>query len=67
MLLEIRTNLGTFGDFKDLETCMRIEGHGEVVICHVKAMMTTWEHLIGKYTYDEIKQVIDTEGVLEYV
>ena len=67
MLLEIRTNLGTFGDFRDLETCMRVEGHTEVVICHIEAMMTTWGCLTGKYTYDEIKQVIDTKGVLEYV
>ena len=67
MLLEIRTNLGTFGDFKDLEACMRIERHSEVVICHIKALMTTWECFTGKYTYNEIKQVIDTKGVLEYV
>jgi len=66
MLLEIRTNLGTFGDFRDLEACMRIEGHGEVIICYVKAMMATWKCLTGKYTYNEIKQVINTEGVLEY-
>jgi len=65
MLLEIRTNLGTFGDFKDIETCMRIEGHTEIVICYIKAMMTTWECFRGKYTYSEIKQIIDTEGVLE--
>ena len=66
MLLEIRTSLGVFGDFKDLETCMRVEGHTEVVICHINAMMTTWKCLTGKYTYNEIKQVIDAEGVLEY-
>jgi len=67
MLLEIRTNLGTFGDFKDLETCMRLEGHSEVDIYAIKALMATWEHLAGKYIYNEIKQIINTEGVLEYV
>ncbi len=67
MLLEIRTSLGTFGNFKDLETCMRLEGYSEVDIYAIRAFMTQWEHLAGKYTYNEIKQIINTEGVLEYV
>ena len=65
MLMEIKTNLGTFGDFKDLETCMRLEGHNEINIYAIRAFMTQWEHLTGKYSYDEIKSVIDTKGVLE--
>lgn len=30
MILE--TNLGNFGTFKDLETCMRLENHKNVII-----------------------------------
>lgn len=30
MILE--TNIGNFGNFKDLETCMRLEKHEKVVI-----------------------------------
>lgn len=65
MLMEIKTNIGTFGDFKDVETCMRLEGHEKVKVISIKAMMTTWESIIGEYTYNEIKQVINTKGVLE--
>lgn len=59
MLLEIGTNIGTFGSFKDVETCMRLEGHDKVKIIYIKAMFTTFfESLAGEYTYSEIKQVI---------
>lgn len=65
MLMEIKTNVGTFGNFKDIETYMRLEGHSEIDIYSIRAFMTQWEHLTGKYSYNEIKSVIDTEGVLE--
>ena len=65
MLMEIKTNVGTFGSFKDIETCMRLEGLERIEVISIKALMTTWERLAGEYTYDEIKRVIDTEGVLE--
>ena len=65
--MEIKTNIGTFGDFKDVEACMRLESHSEVDIYAIKALMTTWKCLTGKYTYNEIQQIIDTKGVLEYV
>lgn len=28
----LKTNIGNFGNFKDLETCMRLENHDKVVI-----------------------------------
>lgn len=65
LLMEIKTNLGTFGDFKDLEICMRLEGHSEVDIYAIKALMETWECLAGQYTYSDVKQIINTKGVLE--
>jgi hypothetical protein len=63
--MEIKTNIGTFGNFKDIEVYMRLEGHNEIDIYTIRAFMTQWEHLTGKYSYNEIKQVIDTKGVLE--
>jgi hypothetical protein len=63
--MEIKTNVGTFGDFKDIEAYMRLESHSEVDIYAIRALMTTWEHLTGRYSYDEIRQIINTEGVLE--
>lgn len=62
MLMEIGTNIGTFGSFKDVEACMRLEGHDKVKIIYIKAMFTTFfDSLAGDYTYSEIKQVIDTK------
>lgn len=58
MMLEIVTDLGTFGDFKDIEACMRLEGHNEVNIYDIKVMLTTFKGFIGKYTYSEIKQIV---------
>ena len=65
MLMEIKTNVGTFGNFKDIEAYMRLEGHSDIYIYTIRAFMAQWEHLTGKYNYDEIKRVIDTERVLE--
>lgn len=61
MMLEIVTDLGTFGDFKDIEACMRLEGHDEVNIYIIKVMMTTMIGFTGKYTYDEIKQIVNNK------
>ncbi|NLJ90441.1 MAG: hypothetical protein GX323_06020 [Clostridiales bacterium] len=63
--MEIKTNIGTFGSFRDIETCMRLEGLKNIEVISIKALMETWERLAGQYTYNEIKQIIDTKGVLE--
>ena len=63
--MEIKTNVGTFGNFRDIETYMRLEGLEKIEVISIKALMETWERLAGQYTYNEIKQVIDTERVLE--
>ncbi|HHW90087.1 MAG TPA: hypothetical protein GX745_04200 [Clostridiales bacterium] len=65
MLMEIKTNIGTFGNFKDIEIYMRQERHSEINIYAIRAFMAEWEHLTGIYSYNEIKQVSDTKGVLE--
>ena len=63
--MEIKTNVGIFGSFRDIETYMRLEGLKNIEVISIKALMETWERLAGQYTYNEIKQVIDTKGVLE--
>ena len=40
MLMEIITNIGTFGNFKDIETYMRLEGHSEIYIHTIRVFMT---------------------------
>jgi len=65
MFMEIKTNVGTFGNLRDIETFMRLEGLEKIEVISIKAMFSIWESLVGVYTYDEIKQAIDTKGVLE--
>ena len=65
LLMEIKTNIGTFGSFRDIETYMRLEGLESIEVMSIKALMETWEHLAGQYTYNDVKQIIDTDGVLE--
>lgn len=63
--MEIKTNIGTFGNFRDLETCMRLEEHEKVNILSIKALLTSWEKLAGEYTYNEIKRVNEMKGELD--
>lgn len=65
VLMEIKTNVGTFGNFKDVETYMRLEGLENIEVISIKALTETWERLAGQYTYSDVKQIINTKGVLE--
>jgi len=68
MIREILTNVGMFGSFKDVVTHMRIEGLDTIEIKYIHTWADTfYDRLAGVYTYDELKQVIDTKGVLESV
>ena len=68
MIREILTNQGMFGSFKDLVTHMKIEGLDTIEIKYIRIWANTYfDRLSGVYTYDEMKQVVDTKGVLEYV
>jgi len=62
--MEIKTNIGTFGSFRDIETYMRLEGLENIEVISIKALMETWEHLAGQYTYSDVKRIINTKGVL---
>lgn len=55
------TNIGTFGSFKDLEKCMRFDGHSKVNIIGITlyGSPSNFNSLGGNYTYDEIKQVVN--------
>ena len=68
MIREILTNVGMFGSFKDVVTHMRFEGLETIEIKYIRPWSNTYfDRLAGVYTYDELKQVIDTKGVLESV
>ena len=66
MIREILTSEGMFGNFRDIVTHMRIEGLDTIEIKYIRTWANTYfDRLAGVYTYDEMKQVIDTKGVLE--
>jgi len=52
MLMEIKTDLGTFGDFRDIETFMRLEGHDKVKVICIKVIFKTLDGFVGEYTYN---------------
>ncbi|NLJ91322.1 MAG: hypothetical protein GX323_10560 [Clostridiales bacterium] len=68
MIREILTNEGMFGSFKDIVAHMRVEKLETIEIKYIRTWANTYfDRLAGVYTYEEMKQVIDTEGVLEIV
>ena len=68
MIREILTNEGMFGNFRDVVAHMRVEGLDTIEIKYIRTWANTYfDRLAGVYTFDEMKQVIDTEGVLEIV
>lgn len=51
----IETNIGNFGNFKDLEICMRLENHDKVVINKADWWGTNLKLLKNlELTYEEV-------------
>lgn len=68
MIREILTSEGMFRNFKNIVTHMRVEKLETIEIKYIRTWVNTYfDRLAGTYTYEEMKQVIDTKGVLENV
>ena len=57
--MKIETNIGNFGDFKNLEICMRLENHKKVVINKADWWGTNLKLLKNlELTYEEVLEML---------